>query len=167
MAAETSEQALEVVRPTEVAQVRRYLSRVVPVLFDEEDTRILDAALLKAEPRLKVFIEDPQEHVLSISRTLPPEEVVGETGSPDTSSFRPTYSILLGAQYRSSRCIGVIFIKRGTMIEADKSIQSQLRLLQVSEDSLYETLHAYVQDAVTPLFNSYIHHERRDERLMD
>ena len=28
------------------------------------------------------------------------------------------------------------------MIEADKSVQSQLRLMQVSEDSLYETLHA-------------------------
>lgn len=168
MAAEISEQAWEVVGPAEVARVRRYLSRVALVLFDEEETQILDAALLKAEPHLKVFIEDPQEHVLSITKSLPPEEVVGETGSSDTLSFHPTYTILLRAEYWSSRCIGVIFIKRGAMIhvEADKSIQSQLWLLQVNEDSLYETLNAYVQDAITPLFNSYIHHKCRDGRLM-
>ena len=165
MAADVSQsQTMGVGPPADVAQLRRYFSRVVPVLFDEEDTTLFESALQKTEPRLKVFIEDSQEHVLTILRTLPPEEVVGETGSPDIANFRATYSIFLGVQYRSSRCVGVVFIKRGTMIEADKSVQSQLRLMQVSEDSLYETLHAYVQNAVTPLFNSYIQQGRREER---
>lgn len=165
MAAEASETpAMGVGRPAEVGQVSHYLMKVVPVLLEEgEDTTDFKTALQSAEARLKRFIEEPQEHALSILRSLPPEEE-GEAGSPDTARFRPSYSVLLGVQYRSSRCVGLVFIKRGPMLEADKNIQAQLRLIHISDDSPFETLHAYVQNAVTPLFNSYVQQGRREER---
>lgn len=153
-------------RPAEVVQVSSYLMRVVPTLLEEgDDAEAFKTALsgTGVESRLKRYIEDPQETALSVLRTLPPEEE-GEAASPDAAKFRPNYSILLGVHYRSTRSIGVVFIKRSPTLEGDKSIQSQLRLLQISDDSPFETLHAYVQNAVTPLFNSFIQQGRRDER---
>ena len=144
--------------PAEVEALRAYLLRVVPVLLEEDvlpDTSLLESLLKSAEARLKRFIEDPQERVLFILRTLPPEEE-GESGSGETSSFRPSYEVRLGLNYRPSRSVGVAMIKRGATLEADKSVRSQLRIMNFSDDSPFETLHSYVRDAVTPYFNSYV-----------
>jgi dynein heavy chain 1 len=37
----------------------------------------------------------------------------------------------------------------------------------VSEDSPFETLHAYVQDAINPFFNSFVQQSRREESESD
>lgn len=50
----------------------------------------------------------------------------------------------------------VCVIKRGPILEADKSFSSQLRVMSLSDGSPYETLHAYVSNAVAPYFKSYI-----------
>ncbi len=50
----------------------------------------------------------------------------------------------------------VVVIKRGAILEADKSFSSQLRVMSLSDGSPYETLHAYVSNAVAPYFKSYI-----------
>lgn len=146
--------------PTDVEQVRAFLLRIVPVMLEEDvlpDMSIIEGVLKNADTRLKKFIEDPQERALLILRTLPPEtgEDEGEGGPADTTSFRPTYEVKLGL-HKPSRSIGVAFIKRGPILEADKSVRLQLRILNFSEDSPFETLHSYVRDAVTPYFNSYI-----------
>ena len=147
--------------PADVEQVRAFLLRVVPVMLEEDvlpDMSLLEALLKAEESRLKKFSEDPQERALLILRTLPPEagEEEGEGGAAEMASFRPTYSIQLGLSYKPSRSIGVAFIKRGPILEADKSIRLQLRVINFSEDSPFETLHSYVRDAVTPYFNSYV-----------
>ena len=49
-----------------------------------------------------------------------------------------------------------LVIKRGTVVEADKSFTSQLRLMNLSDGSPYETLHSFVSNAVAPYFKSYI-----------
>ena len=41
-------------------------------------------------------------------------------------------------------------------MEADKSFTSQLRLMSLSDGSPYETLHAYVSNAVAPYFKSFV-----------
>ena len=143
--------------PAEVEQLRAYLLRTAPVLLEEDvlpDTGSLQNLLKTSEGKLKKFIEDPLERALFVVKTLPPEEAEGE--GAETSSFQSVYDIRLGLSYRQARNIGIAFIKRGPIMEAEKSVRDQLRLINFSEDSPFETLHSYVKDAVTPYFNSFI-----------
>ncbi len=150
--------------PAEVEQLHAYLLRAVPVLLEEDvlpDTNNLEALLKSSTSKMKRFIEDPQEKTLFVLKTVPPEGGEDETdddvttGTP-TESFKPTYELLLGLNYTPTRSVGVGFIKRGHIIEADKSVRAQLRIMNFSEDSPFETLHSYIRDAVTPYFTSFI-----------
>ena len=58
----------------------------------------------------------------------------------------------------------VVFIKRGPVIEADKAVSSQVRVMNFSDGSPYETLHAYISNAVSPYFKSYIKETGKAER---
>lgn len=58
----------------------------------------------------------------------------------------------------------LVCLKRFAVIEADKSIPSQMRVMNLSEDSPYETLHAFVSGAVAPYFKSYIRESGRSDR---
>lgn len=55
-------------------------------------------------------------------------------------------------------------IKRGTIVEADKSINSQLRVINFSEGSPYETLHAFISKTMAPYFKSYVRETGRVDR---
>lgn len=55
-------------------------------------------------------------------------------------------------------------MKRATVIEADKPIPSQLRIVQFNDGSPYETLHALVSKAITPYFKSYVKESGRADR---
>lgn len=60
----------------------------------------------------------------------------------------------------------LVCIKRGAVIEADKSIKSQVRLMNFSEGSPYETLHSYISKTVAPYFKSYVKESGRADRLV-
>jgi len=47
-------------------------------------------------------------------------------------------------------------MKRGPVVEADKTFSAQLRLLNFSDGSPYETLHAIISNAVAPYFKSFL-----------
>jgi dynein heavy chain 1 len=47
---------------------------------------------------------------------------------------------------------GVVCVKRGPVVEAEKSLNTQLRMITLSEGSPYETLHDYIASAVAPYF---------------
>ena len=64
--------------------------------------------------------------------------------------FKPSYDICVGLNYQLDCSVGITFIKRSAILEAEKSIRSQLRVMNFSEDSPFETLHSYIRDAVTP-----------------
>lgn len=55
-------------------------------------------------------------------------------------------------------------IKRTGVIDADKPISTQLRVLTLSEDSPYETLHSFISNAVAPFFKSYIRESGKADR---
>ena len=153
--------AMAVGPPTDVEQIRAFMLRILPVMLEEDvlpDMSALETVVRTADPLLKKFSEDPQERALLVLRTLPPEteEEEGEASTTGTTAFRPTYEVSLGLNYKPTRCIGVAFVKRGAILEADKSVRLQLRVMNFSEDSPFEILHSYVRDAVTPYFNSYI-----------
>lgn len=140
--------------PAETEQLRAFLIRTAPVILEEDvlpDTNQLNKELSSAESKLKKFIEDPQERVLFITKTLPPEGAEGES-----TELQCKYEVMLGLNYCPDRCTGVSFIKRGASLEADKSIRSQVRVINFSEDSPFEILHSYVKDAVTPYFTSFV-----------
>lgn len=151
--------------PAEVEQLRAYILRLVPVVLEEDvlpDTSALEQLLKSAEARLRKFIEDPQERSLFVLRTLPPEEEEeGERVAGEAPAFMATYELRLGLKYRPARTVGVALIKRGAILEADKSVRAQLRVISVTDDSPFETLHSYVRDAVTPFFSSYVQTARK------
>lgn len=55
-------------------------------------------------------------------------------------------------------------IKRGVVVEADKSINSQLRVINFSEGSPYETLHSFISKTMAPYFKSYVRETGRVDR---
>lgn len=57
----------------------------------------------------------------------------------------------------------VVFTKRGTNIEADKSIHSQLRIVFFSDGPPYETLHA-MSKTMAPYFKSYVKEKGKVDR---
>ena len=152
--------------PAEVEQVRAYLLRVVPALLEEDvlpDMSTFESQVKASESRLKKFIEDPQERAVFVIRTLPAEGGEEEGETAEQTDFKPTYDVCVGLNYRPARSVGVAFIKRGTILEAEKSIRSQLRVMNFSEDSPFETLHSYIRDAVTPYFNSFVTATKKTE----
>jgi len=58
----------------------------------------------------------------------------------------------------------MVCVKRGAVIEADKAIHSQLRLINFSEGSPYETLHAFISKTMAPYFKSYVKESGRADR---
>lgn len=57
-------------------------------------------------------------------------------------------------------------IKRTGVIDADKPISTQVRVLTLSEDSPYETLHSFISNAVAPFFKSYIRESGKADRYI-
>lgn len=58
----------------------------------------------------------------------------------------------------------LVCIKRGAVIEADKSIRAQVRLMNFSDGNPYEILHSYISKTVAPFFKSYVKESGRADR---
>ena len=66
------------------------------------------------------------------------------------------YSFANAVDYTKGRVTSVVFLKKGLVIEEEKSISSQLRAISLSEGSVYETLQCYVSAALTPSFECFV-----------
>ncbi len=58
----------------------------------------------------------------------------------------------------------MVLIKRGAVIEADKAVSQQARVMSLPEGNPYETLHSYISTAADPYFKSYIKESGKAER---
>ena len=58
----------------------------------------------------------------------------------------------------------VVFVKRGAVVEAEKPIVQQVRVISLSDGSPYETLHSYVSAAVAPYFKSFVRESGKADR---
>lgn len=74
------------------------------------------------------------------------------------------YSISNEVQFTGPRISALVLLKKGPVIEADKSVHSQLRVLNLGEGSPYETLHAYISKAMAPYFKSFVKESGRADR---
>ncbi|KAH7972499.1 hypothetical protein HPB52_012721 [Rhipicephalus sanguineus] len=175
MAADTAEGAAPPVAPTEdveladVGSLVKYLRRVVPVLLEEDevlhpslDTALGDKTNLEV---LRKFIADPQVKTLLVQRSSSKdEELVGEGGG-DVEEETVTYTISSEVHFTNPKINSLVIIKKYAVIEADKKVPSQLRVMNLNDASPYETLHSYVSSAVAPYFKSYVKETGRAESL--
>lgn len=65
--------------------------------------------------------------------------------------------------FTSPKMASLVLTKRGAVVEADKSIHSQLRLVTFSDGPPYETLHA-ISKTMAPYFKSYVKETGRADR---
>lgn len=75
-----------------------------------------------------------------------------------------TYLICNDVVFGNPRITSLAVFKRLPIIEADKSLKSQLRVMNLNDSSPYEILHSYVSSAVAPYFKSFVKETGRAER---
>ncbi len=83
---------------------------------------------------------------------------------PGSSGGALMYNISLNVHFSNSRAASIVFVKRSAMVEAEKSVGAQLRVLSLSDGSPYETLHSYVSTAVAPYFKSFVRESGKADR---
>lgn len=74
------------------------------------------------------------------------------------------YTISEEVKFHNPKIISLVMIKRGHILEADKPLPAQLRIMNLNDASPYETLHSYVSAAVAPYFKSFVKETGRAER---
>lgn len=138
--------------PGLTARLRSYLLNISLGLFgDDEEANAsqLKKKLSSFEDSVNKFATDPGEISLTINRE---EDDSGDVG----------YSIRLGVDYnQSDNFSSVVFIKRVPAVEEGKSIPSQFRVMNLTEDYPLESMHSLLKDMLTPFFNSYAKKFRR------
>ncbi|CAH3116472.1 unnamed protein product [Pocillopora meandrina] len=157
----------------DVKSFTNYLRRIVPLLLegDPEIPLELDTALKDAlhVDYIRKFVSDAQTRSLLVQRTpLKDEEENDETSSTESGAEnereRAIYSLDLDVHYTAPKLTSVAFIKRGAIVDADKKITTQIRVINLNEGSPYETLHSYISNAVAPYFKSFVRKSGKADR---
>ncbi|XP_056446392.1 cytoplasmic dynein 1 heavy chain 1 [Gadus chalcogrammus] len=154
--------AVQTVADTSVLQ--KHIRKLVPLLLEDggEAPASLETALEEksAVEQMKKFLSDPQINSILVERTCLKEDV-GDEGEEEKESI--AYNISIDIHY-GIKSNSLAFIKRAGMVDADKPISTQVRVLTLSEDSPYETLHSFISNAVAPFFKSYIRESGKADR---
>ena len=147
----------------------KYVRGVVPLLLEGESQVPLELDSSLKEPLhvdyMKKFLSDVQIRTILVQRNpLKDEEEGDEASGADSEKQRAIYSVNLDVHYSAPKLSSVAFIKRGAVVEADKKISAQLRVMTLSEGSPFETLHAYISNSVAPFFKSFVRKSGKAER---
>ena len=168
-AGEGGEPPTPAVMTADLGKVVKYIRSVSAGILDDDPSGSpeLDKAL--QDPAnvefIKKFISDPQTRSMLVYRNVPKEEEGdSEDGAGSTQTVAAEYKVELTVQFFSSKIVSVGFIKRGPVLEADKKIGSQVRVLNFECGSPFETLHSYVSNAVAPFFKSYVKKSGKSDR---
>ena len=181
--------------PASLDKVQSYLRRIVPVLMEEgnETPELATQALEKAlwdrngEEAIKKFMMEPAARALLVARhnyeskdledTDPSKpmssashsegQVSGGASSGPNEGQGISYSIFTDVHYSTGKMSGLVVVKRGAVVEAEKPLNGQLRIMTLSEGSPYETLHDYVAAAVAPYFKSFVRESGKADREGD
>ncbi|XP_027203133.2 dynein heavy chain, cytoplasmic isoform X1 [Dermatophagoides pteronyssinus] len=161
-----------------------YLRRMIPAFMEEDGclTESLRQLLLQESTleQLKKFIQEPQTRSIVVQRQIlkddDEDETTGASGGggnsvtpssiigPNTNDDNVQYTIELEVKYHNPKINSLVLIKNGPILEADKSLLSQLRFMNLADSLPYETLHSYVSAAVGPYFKSFVKETGRAER---
>ena len=157
----------------DVKNFSNYLRRVVPLLLEGDPEVPIELDTTLKDPLhvdyIRKFLADAQTRSLLVTRTpLKDEEENDETSSTESGAEsereRAIYSIDLDIHYTAPKLSSVAFIKRGAIVDADKKITSQVRVINLNEGSPYETLHSYISNAVAPYFKSFVRKSGKADR---
>ncbi|KAG1662035.1 Dynein heavy chain, cytoplasmic [Nymphon striatum] len=154
----------------EVSSFIKYIKRVVPVILEDDDgiPKSLEAVLSNPANQdcMKRFLSDAQVTSLLIQKSATKDDDVEAEDGDEEVDDKENISYLISADvhFTSSKMNSIVIIKKGSVVEADKSMASQLRLMNLSEGSPYETLHAYISTAVAPFFKSYVKESGKADR---
>lgn len=152
----------------EFSDFANYIRKVVTVHLEDDD--IIPASLNAAledrsnQDLIKKFIIDPQVSSLLIQRSLSKDDEGDQGGEGEEDKDALTYLISNEVHFTSSKMTSLVFVKKGTVIEADKSIHGQLRVINFSDGSPYETLHSFISKTMAPYFKSYVKESGRADR---
>jgi len=149
-----------------VEKVINYLRRVVPVILEDgaENQAALDMAMADkgAVDLVRKFIGEASCTSLLVERVAVREEE--EPGEGGEEKELVTYNITTTVHYTQGKMTSLVCLKKGPVIEGEKSIASQLRVISLSEGSAYETLHCYVSAAMAPYFKSFVRESGKADR---
>ncbi|XP_043279701.1 dynein heavy chain, cytoplasmic isoform X3 [Venturia canescens] len=141
-----------------------FLRKIVTILAPEEDgvPAGFNSALEEKNNQecIRKFIGDSQVWALCIQRSSIKEEDSGEGEEERESAM---YHISNEIYFTNPKMSSVVLTKRGAVIEADKSIHSQLRIVNYADGPPYETLHA-ISKTMVPFFKSYVKETGRADR---
>ncbi|XP_071453347.1 dynein heavy chain, cytoplasmic isoform X3 [Hetaerina americana] len=144
-----------------------YIKKVVTVLLEESDDvpPVFSSALDEKDHAecIRKYLSDQQVRALFIQRNCSKDDDNDQSGDADEES-QISYLISNEVHFTNPKMNSLVCIKRGAVIEADKNIPSQLHIINLSDGSPYETLHAYISNAVAPYFKSYVKESGRAER---
>lgn len=145
-----------------------YIRKAVTILLPEEDVVPvpLNAALDDSSNQecIRKFLSDPQTQALYIQRSCFKDDENEPPTEGEEEKDAVAYYISNDVHFTNQRMASLVCIKRGAVIEADKSIHSQLRLINFSEGSPYETLHSFISKTLAPYFKSYVKESGRADR---
>ncbi|XP_061897473.1 cytoplasmic dynein 1 heavy chain 1 isoform X1 [Entelurus aequoreus] len=149
--------------------LQKHIRKLVPLLLEDggEAPASLETSLEEKSTveQMRKFLGDPQIHTILVERSalkaVTLAEDVGDEGEEEKECI--TYNISIDIHY-GLKSNSLALIKRTGVIDADKPISTQVRVLTLSEDSPYETLHSFISNAVAPFFKSYIRESGKADR---
>lgn len=147
-----------------------FILKAATVLLPEDDTQAEPTNLVTAlddkanQECIRKFISDPQVATLYIQRNSSKDDDSDQPPEGEEEKEPVTYYVSNEVHYSNSKMSSLVCIKRGPVVEADKSIRAQVRLMNFSDGSPYEILHDYVSRTVAPFFKSYVKESGRADR---
>uniref|UniRef100_A0A336KP21 Dynein heavy chain, cytoplasmic n=1 Tax=Culicoides sonorensis TaxID=179676 RepID=A0A336KP21_CULSO len=144
-----------------------YLRKAISIFFEEElNVSAFSQALndRSSQECIKKFIGDPQVSALYIQRCNAKDDEGDQANEVEEGTDAVSYNISNEVHFANHRMSSLVCVKRATVIEADKSIHSQIRLINFSDGSPYETLHAFISKSLAPYFKSYVKESGRADR---
>ncbi|KPM05539.1 dynein heavy chain, cytoplasmic-like protein [Sarcoptes scabiei] len=146
-----------------------YIKRVVSALMEDDGSVPISLKQLLANDStheiLKKFIQEPQTKSILIQRLiLKDDDDDGTVGASSSTDENIIYCISSEVKYDDPKISSLVLIKQGSILEAEKPLSHQLRLMNLNDSFPYETLHSYVSAAVAPYFKSFVKETGRAER---
>ncbi|XP_050421392.1 dynein heavy chain, cytoplasmic isoform X3 [Adelges cooleyi] len=146
-----------------------YLKKTVSTILHGDKAATAEALdLAFDEPNnvecIKKFISDSNTSTIFVQKSALKDEETENGTEGDEDKEPPLFYLSNEVIFTNQKMTSLSFMKRGTVLEADKPIPSQVRIVQFNDGSPYETLHALVSKAITPYFKSYVKESGRADR---
>ncbi|EGC38132.1 cytoplasmic dynein heavy chain [Dictyostelium purpureum] len=163
------------INETVLEETIKYLLKICPTLLDGDSNTFQNNLIHQIPPenmnKLKKFISDSKIPVLLIQKTVSSDEQPNPSQPQQTSQpqqSKESFSFEIEVKFNGENKSTLALVKRNpeTVIEFsnNKSIASQLQVLNLGEGSPFDTLHNIIHSSVAPYVRSYILSSSKDEQ---